>query len=189
MEFIEFLQLVKSRHIIGIIGELGDGKSILGVGIVSLLKSLSDCTNTPKTVKSNIPLSFDHELLEYYDQMNNMRESLIFIDEIHLVADSRQSHDKSNFFVSGITTDVRKAANKLFWTSQESSQVELRVKNRTTLFLKPVHLWDLIFEVSVISQNRHLLGTIVLNLDCFKDEYSTNYIPQSMMVRDDGEDD
>jgi ABC-type dipeptide/oligopeptide/nickel transport system ATPase component len=188
MEFIEFLQLIKSRHIIGIIGELGDGKSILGVSIVYLLKSLSEYTNTPKFVKSNIPLTFDHELLEYYDQMEGMQNSLIFIDEIHLVADSRQSHDKSNFFVSGITTDVRKAFNKLFWTSQESSQVELRVKNRTTLFLKPVHLWELIFEVSVISQNRHLLGTIVLNLEAFKDEYNTNYIPQSMMTRENEED-
>jgi ABC-type dipeptide/oligopeptide/nickel transport system ATPase component len=185
---MELLQLIKSRHIIGIIGELGDGKSILGVGIISLYKSLSEYTNTPMVVKSNIPLTFEHELLEYYDQMKKMTNSLIFIDEIHLVADSRQSHDESNFFVSGITTDVRKAKNKLIWTSQESSQVELRVKNRTTLFLKPVHLWDLIFEVSIISQNRHLLGTIVLNLDCFKDEYNTNFIPQSLMTREDQED-
>jgi ABC-type dipeptide/oligopeptide/nickel transport system ATPase component len=188
MEFIEFLQLINSRHIIGIIGEIGDGKSILGISIISIFKSLGDCTNNPKLVKSNIPLTFDHELLEYYDQMDNMKNSLIFIDEIHLFADSRMSHNKSNFFVSGITTDVRKAKNKLFWTSQESSQVELRVKNRTTLFLKPVPLWDLIFEVGVISQNRHLLGTIVLDLDPFKDEYDTNYIPQTMMNRDDQED-
>jgi ABC-type dipeptide/oligopeptide/nickel transport system ATPase component len=185
MEFIEFLHLIKSRHIIGIIGELGDGKSILGVSLVSLLKTLSNYTNTPVSVKSNIPLSFEHELLEYYDQMEGMTNSYIFIDEIHLFADSRMSHDKSNFFVSGITTDVRKAKNKMFWTSQESSQVELRVKNRTTLFLKPILLWDLFFEISVISQNRTLLGTIVLNLDPFKNEYDTNYIPQSMGVRED----
>lgn len=184
MEYIEFLQMVNSHNIIGIVGELGDGKSILGVNLVSTFYSLSKATNEPKEVLSNIPLSFPHELLEYYDQMERMKKKYVFIDEIHLIADSRRSHEGSNFFVSGVTTDIRKLKNKMFWTSQETSQVELRVKNRTTLFLNPINLYDLVFEVFIISQNRKMLGSIILNLDRSKNEYDTYYIPLPLLIRD-----
>lgn len=185
MNFIEFIREINSHHIIGIVGDLGDGKSILGVALVNIFYNISKFTNTPKSVISNIPLSFNHELIVYYDQLDNISDSMLFIDEIHLIADSRMSHSGTNFFTSQVTVAVRKLKNKMFWTSQETSQVELRVKNRTTLFLNPIHLYNLIFEINLVSKNRQFLGSIILNLDAFKNDYDTYYIPLPLIDRNE----
>ena len=191
MDFLEFIKMVKSNHIVGVVGDLGDGKSIVGVAVVVLLRTLSLATREPLNIVSNIPLNCEHSFIEYYDQLDNVFNSLIFIDEIHLIADSRNSHSGTNFFTSGVTVAVRKRKCNMLWTSQESSQVELRVKNRTTLFLNPEKLTndplDLRFKINLVSKNRKLLGDIVLNLDPYKDFYSTYYIPLPLIDRNEDE--
>lgn len=189
MEFLEFVQTVRSAHIVGILGDLGDGKSITGVAIVSMMRTLSMITNNPLKVASNIPLKYSHKFIQYYDELDNLSDTLIFIDEIHLIADSRQSHGASNFFTSGVTMKVRKTNSQMIWTSQESSQVEKRVRNRTTVHLNPVKLSpdpnNLYFRINVISKHGRFLGDIVLNLDPFKNDYSTYYVPLPLLNRDD----
>jgi ABC-type dipeptide/oligopeptide/nickel transport system ATPase component len=185
MELIEFIKLLKSHHVVGIVGELGDGKSILGVALINILYNISVRTDEPKKVLSNIPLNFNHEFLVYYDQLDDIRDSLLFVDEIHLIADSRMSHSDNNFFTSQITVAVRKRKNMMIWTSQETSQVELRVRNRTTLFLDTHQVGDLIFEVTLVSKNRRVLGTIRLSLRAWKDDYDTFYIPLPLIDRDE----
>lgn len=192
METLEFLRMINQQHIIGIVGDLGDGKSIVGVGITSMLRTLSLLTDTPWKVISNVPLKYPHEFIEYYSQLSEVEQALIFVDEIHLIADSRNSHSNDNFFTSGVTVAVRKKKCKMIWTSQETSQVELRVKNRTTLFLNPsrIDMGDkklLYFKISVISKSRRLLGEITLNLTPFKDDYDTFYIPLPLLDEDDEE--
>ena len=136
---------------------------------------------------SNVPLGYPHKFIEYYDELDGVDSSIIFIDEIHLIADSRNSHAGTNFFTSGVTVAVRKLKCKLFWTSQESSQVELRVKNRTTLFLNPVKLIedpaDLRFKINIVSKTKRLLGDIILDLTPYKDAYDTFYIPLPLIDR------
>lgn len=191
MDLIEFLMTVRAHNIIGIVGDLGDGKSIVGVSLVSILRTLSRPSQQPLTVSSNIPLSYHHNFIEYYDQMDNLFNTLIFIDEIHIIADSRNTHDKKNFFTSGVTMKVRKTGSQMFWTSQESSQVELRVRNRTTLFLNPIKVsqdpTDLNFKINMVSKYKRFLGDITLNLEGFKNDYSTHYIPIPLLNRDDEE--
>jgi len=188
MDFFEFMNLVNGQHIVGIVGDLGAGKSIVGVSITSMLRTLSLATSTPYAVVSNIPLGCPHSFVEYYDELDGVQQSLIFIDEIHLIADSRNSHSGTNFFTSGVTVAVRKNKCKMIWTSQETSQVELRVKNRTTLFLNPERLnpsdkTDLRFKINVVSKTRRLLGDITFNLAPYKDVYDTFYIPLPLIDR------
>lgn len=188
MQFLEFMNLLNGQHIIGIVGDLGAGKSIVGVSIMSMLRIFSLATTTPFKVVSNIPLGCPHTFVEYYDELDGVQQSLIFIDEIHLIADSRNSNSGTNFFTSGVTVAVRKNKCKMVWTSQETSQVELRVKNRTTLFLNPEQVnpsdkTDLRFKISVISKTRRLLGDIILNLAPYKDMYDTFYIPLPLIDR------
>lgn len=185
MYLIEFINTINANNIIGIVGDLGDGKSIVGVSVVSMIRTLSLITDTPLTVSSNIPLKYPHHFIEYYDQLDNLFDTLIFMDEIHLIADSRNSHGKQNFFTSGVTMKVRKTGSKMVWTSQETSQVELRVRNRTTLFLNPIKLNDLVFKISLVSKHKRFLGDIILNLEGFKDDYSTNYVPLPLLTREE----
>lgn len=187
MEFMDFIKEINSHHIIGIVGDLGDGKSISGIAIIGFLKMFSDLTKNPKAVISNIPTSYNKNPIIYYDELNNLENKILFIDEIHLLADSRNSHGKSNFFTAGITTDVRKRKNKMIWTSQETSQVEKRVRNRTTLFVNPVNIYELIFKLTFVSKTQRFLGDITLNLNVFKNDYSTHYVPQPLLNRDDEE--
>lgn len=193
MDFIEFIRTVSGHHIIGCVGDLGDGKSITGISVISMLRTLSLATEAPYQVASNIPLAYPHHFIEYYDQLDNLSDTLIFIDEIHLIADSRNSHGKSNFFTTGVTMKVRKTKSLMFWTSQETSQVEMRVRNRTTLYLNPVKVSDdptnLFFKINLISKNKRLLGDIILNLEGFKNDYSTYYIPLALLNREDEEKD
>ena len=187
MEFLEFIRLINSQFIVGIVGDLGDGKSIVGVSIMSMLRTFSLATQHPLGVVSNVPLGYPHKFIEYYDELDGVDSSMIFIDEIHLIADSRNSHSGTNFFTSGVTVAVRKRRCKMFWTSQESSQVELRVKNRTTLFLNPVKLIedpaDLRFKINIVSKTKRLLGDIILDLAPYKDVYDTFYIPLPLIDR------
>lgn len=182
MDFIDFINTVSSHPIVGCVGDLGDGKSITGVATIAMIRAYSFLTQTPLQVASNIPLGYNHLFLEYYEQLEALSETIIFIDEIHLIADSRNSHGKSNFFTTGVTMKVRKRKSQMFWTSQETSQVEMRVRNRTTLYLNPVKVYDdpnnLFFKISLISKAKRLIGDIVLNLEPFKNDYSTFYVPQ-----------
>lgn len=189
MDFIEFMRLVDSQHIIGIVGDLGEGKSIVGASLIAITQTLSRFTNMPLGVVSNIPLRYPHTFVKYYDQLEDIERSLIFVDEIHLLADSRNSQSGTNFFTAGVTVAVRKKRCKMFWTSQETSQVELRVKNRTTLFLNPErvstgNLEDLIFKINVVSKTRRFVGDITLNLTPYKDDYDTYYIPLPLIDRE-----
>lgn len=190
MEFLEFLRLVNSQHIVGVVGDLGDGKSIVGVSVMSMLRTLSLATSTPLHVTSNIPLAYPHKFIEYYDELDDVQQSLIFVDEIHLIADSRNSQSGTNFFTSGVTVAVRKKKCKMLWTSQETSQVELRVKNRTTLFLNPIRINpedndDLRFKINIISKTKRLMGDITLDLAPYKNDYDTYYIPLPLIDREE----
>ena len=189
MKIIEFLETINNHYIIGIVEDIGEGKSITGVSIISMLRILSKVTNSPLNVASNIPLRYPHKFIKYYDELDNLYNSLIFIDEIHLIADSRKSHGTSNFFTSGVTMKVRKTDSQMIWTSQETSQVEMRVRNRTTLFINPVKVSprsdDLCFQVNLVSKNRKKIGDIILNLDAWKDDYDTRYIPLQLLNRED----
>jgi len=123
MNVLELLAEIERNHIIGIVGMLGDGKTISGVSMVGLFQLLNENLGIHRSILSNVPLSIDHELLEHYEQLEDRKETLIFIDEIHQNADSRSWQAQSTFFTTGITMDVRTYQNKFFYTSHYSNQL------------------------------------------------------------------
>ena len=187
MNLINFLYELNNHHIIGIVGDLGDGKTITGISLLILLEKLYGITNEPKTILTNVPVNSDHELLEYYNQLDNRKNTLMFMDELHQNADSRQSMKGQNFFTSGVTMDVRKFHNKFLWTSQAAHQIEKRVRERTTLFLHPMQISPLVFDVALTNIIGHAYDKILLNLSVFKDLYNTDFKPFPLMICDDDE--
>ena len=184
MNVVEFLQEIERHYVIGIVGDLGDGKTITGISLLILLDQLYAITDKPKSVLTNVPIASDHELLEYYDQLEGRKHTLIFMDELHQNADSRQSMKGQNFFTSGITMDVRKFDNKFLWTSQASHQVEKRVRERTLLFLHPRQVAPLEFEIAFTNIVGNAYDKIELNLNVFKDLYDTTYKPFPLMANE-----
>lgn len=188
MNIIEFLSEIERHFVIGIVGDLGDGKTITGISLLILLDQLYKLTDTPKSVLTNVPIKSDYELLEYYDQLDGRKDTLIFMDELHQNADSRQSMKGQNFFTSGITMDVRKFENKFLWTSQASHQVEKRVRERTLLFIHPKQVTPLMFEIALTNVVGNEYDKIELNLNVFKDLYDTHYKPFPLMAHGTEED-
>lgn len=184
MNIIEFLAEIERHYIIGIVGDLGDGKTITGISLLILLDQLYALTDEKKTVLTNVPIKSKYELLEYYDQLDGRKDTLIFMDELHQNADSRQSMKGQNFFTSGITMDVRKFNNKFLWTSQASHQVEKRVRERTLLFIHPRQVAPLVFEVAFTNVIGNAYDSIELNLNVFKDLYDTKYKPFPLMSKE-----
>lgn len=185
MNLINFLAELERHYVIGIVGDLGDGKTITGISLLILLDKLYAITGNKKTILTNVPVATDHELLEHYHQLENRANTLIFIDELHQNADSRKSMKGENFFTSGITMDVRKFNNKFIWTSQEAGQVEKRVRNRTILFLHPRQIDTLIFEIAFTNIVGHEYDTVTINLNGFKNLYDTHYKPMPLRVEDE----
>jgi|LGOV01.1.fsa_nt_gb ABC-type dipeptide/oligopeptide/nickel transport system ATPase component len=184
MNVIEFLSEIERHFVIGIVGDLGDGKTITGISLLILLDQLYKLTDTPKSVLTNVPINSPFELLEYYDQLEGRKDTLIFMDELHQNADSRQSMKGQNFFTSGITMDVRKFDNKFLWTSQASHQVEKRVRERTLLFIHPKQVSPLIFEIALTNVVGNEYDKLELNLNVFKDLYDTHYKPFPLIAHE-----
>ena len=185
MNLIDFFSELERHYVMGIVGDLGDGKTITGISLLILLDQLYKVTGNSKTVLTNVPIETEHELLEHYHQLEDREDTLIFIDEFHQNADSRKSMKGENFFTSGITMDVRKFYNKLFWTSQDAGQVELRVRKRTLLFLHPRQIDTLVFEVAFTNIVGHAYDSVILNLNGFKNLYDTHYKPLPLRVEDE----
>jgi len=184
MNLIDFLSEIEHHYVVGIVGDLGDGKTITGISLLILMDKLYALTDSPKTVLTNVPINSNHELLNYYDQLEERKDTLIFIDELHQNADSRQSMKGQNFFTSGITMDVRKFDNKFIWTSQASHQVEKRVRERTLLFLHPRQVGTLIFEIAFTNIVGHEYDKVIINLNVFKNLYDTRYKPQPLTIKE-----
>ena len=83
MNIINFLQELDRHYVIGIVGDLGDGKTITGVSLLILLDKLYEMVGQKKTILTNVPIACDHELLEHYNQLEDRKETLIFIDELY----------------------------------------------------------------------------------------------------------
>ncbi|MDY6894767.1 MAG: hypothetical protein SVO01_05050, partial [Thermotogota bacterium] len=84
------------KNIIGVFGFLGKGKSLTAVALTVLLAELYD-----RKILSNTPIKGKNvEKLTYYDQLDNLHDTILLIDEMHIVADSRKHTTKENFFTS-----------------------------------------------------------------------------------------
>ena len=166
--------LYENNFIVGIVGDLGEGKTFMAVTLSILLNMISD-----KEIYSNTPLNIDHTFIEYSSQLLDMHNKVVLIDELQLYADCRKSTSKTNFFTSGITTDIRKFENIFIYTTPDIPLIDLRIRKRTLLFLTPKRLYNnkLIFEILIKDRKYHEYDKLTLNLEPFKKFYNTNYKP------------
>lgn len=187
MNLIELFQEIDQEQtcIIGIIGDLGDGKSLTAVSLSILYKALYQQQGINKPILTNTPLTIDYEFLEYYDQLDNRHNTIMLIDEIQQIADCRKHTSKGNFFTAGIMMDIRKFNNILFWTAPESGLVEKRVRNRTTFYMKPRKIFNLVFNILITDVRDNAYDSIKINLDGFKNFYNTHYKPIPLMQKED----
>ena len=188
MNLFEFMKEIEYHHIIGVVGNLGDGKTISGVSILAFYTELNKRLGNNRSILTNVPLTIEHEFLQFFEQLEDREDTTLFLDEIHLSADSREWHKKSNYFTTNITMDVRKLKNKFIYTSQYANQVEKRVRQLTTLWIKPRCIHGLIFDLILAdtylnSDYEH----ITLNLDPLKNIYDTHYRPQRLLNEGDDE--
>lgn len=177
MKFTELLYeiVLADNFIIGVIGDLGGGKTLSATSLSIILNYLFK----DKDILTNTPLNkITHELIEQSNQLDERKNKIILMDEVQLYADCRKSTSHSNFFTSAITTDIRKRDNFLIWTAPDAGLVDLRIRKRTLLFLKPNKLNDrLLIELYVSDIRNNIYDSVILNLYPFRDYYDTNYKP------------
>lgn len=115
------------------IGEMGGGKTL------SAVRQCYAYYRKGFTIYSNIKLAFPYKefslkaFLKMKEDKFSMRNSVIFIDEIHIWADSRNSQKKRNKVMGYLINQTRKRSVRVLGTTQSFDLVEKRIRNRTNL--------------------------------------------------------
>jgi len=119
--------------IIAMTGSMGSGKTILASMFAY------DYFTKGSEVYANYGLTFKHKPLRMQDITNcdfDFSNALLVIDEIHLFMDSRQSGTKKNRIISYFITQSRKRNIVLIYTTQQSHQIDKRLRSNTDYFIK-----------------------------------------------------
>ena len=122
--------------IIAITGSMGSGKTLL----MSIMAW--EYFNNPKikaNVYANYKLNFRHKPLMMQDIVDcdfDFNNSFLAVDEIHLFMDSRTSGTKKNRIISYFITQSRKRNIIFCYTTQDSHQIDKRLRSNTDYFIK-----------------------------------------------------
>ena len=166
------------KNIIGVFGFLGKGKSLTAIALSVLLSEMYD-----RKILTNTPIKYKNvKQLVYYDQLDDLHDTILLIDEMHIVADSRKHTTKENFFTSNIITDVRKFNNVFIYTTIRGHLIEKRIRDITELLIQPNMLsraGALHNECLDISEFLHF--TEEISLGNFFDIYDTHFKPNKLI--------
>lgn len=124
--------------LIAIVGPLGSGKTL---GMTYLIfKSVLKYRRMGMRIRvfanyhlSGIPFYYVHTP----DEILAMREGLFGGDELWLWLDSRASGSHRNLFMSRILAKSRKRNVEIFYTTQDISQIDKRIRKITELIVFP----------------------------------------------------
>lgn len=129
---------------IGIHAPKRKGKTLT---LIMILNILLDVVPFIKGVISNLALTLPKQY-EHFDIVNlkdikdigkdRYRSYIILIDEMGHIVESRMSSSFRNIFVSNILADVGKFKQLLGYTSQQASQIDLRIRDNVDLVLRPI---------------------------------------------------
>lgn len=135
--------------IAGIVGKLGRGKTLLLTALAYVtheagsiytkhlifdkIFNYSNC----KTIYSNYKLNFDFKPVTNAEALDNMTDGSAFFDEFWLWCDSRMSMSQKNKSISGIALKSRKRNMDIYYTAQNLSRIEKRIRNITDVILIP----------------------------------------------------
>ena len=127
--------------IIGIIGEMGSGKTLSAVYLASILKNKGYfIISNMKNFLLNDNLLTNPDMLK---ELDAKKKYLIIIDEIYVYADSRRSASKKNLLLSYLIFQSRKRNLDIIYTAQKFTSVDIRIRKLTDLFILP-HYYGII---------------------------------------------
>jgi len=136
--------------IIGIIGEMGSGKTLSTVYLASILKNKGyNIISNMKNFKLNDDLLYNPNMLK---ELDTKKKYLIIIDEIYVYADSRRSASKKNLLLSYLLFQSRKRNLDIIYTAQKFTSIDIRIRNLTNLFILP-HYYGIINNNILIQWN------------------------------------
>lgn len=90
-----------------------------------------------KTIKTNMVIAVESEVItkkeivEYTKTDSNIKNCYMALDEIQMIADSRNSMSKANKLISYLVLQARKRSVDLSYTTQSIHQVEKRLRDQT----------------------------------------------------------
>lgn len=156
--------------IIGIYGLKGAGKTLL----MTLLLFLEQ-KHLKKKIYINYKVEFPHEkldlqsLAELDEQLQN---SAIGIDELHMIADSRRAGAKQNLLVTYFVLQSRHRSVNMYFTSQFEHQIDRRIRENTDIKI-------IIENLNIDSDGDgkpDLFRLIIQDLRGFETQYYEHYI-------------
>lgn len=121
--------------IIAITGSMGSGKTLLMT--IMAHKYYSD-KRIKASVYANYGLNFPFKPLHMKDIADaefDFSNAVLALDELHLFMDSRQSGTKKNRIISYFITQSRKRNIIFIYTTQQSHQIDKRLRSNTDYFI------------------------------------------------------
>lgn len=115
----------------GIIGKKGAGKTLF---LTYLLKKYSDSDNKVKIYTNYTLKGINFEEINFKEIFKNdieIKNAIVGIDEIYLIADCRTSMTKMNKLISYLLYQTRKAGVDIFYTAVSYSTIDIRLRRGT----------------------------------------------------------
>lgn len=137
-----------------IVGDMGCGKTFL-LTLLGYWHYLNG-----ETVYSNYPVNFPHVKIDSIKVLENAKDGVVLLDEVHLIADSRTAMRRQNRISSIILLKSRKRKLRFYMTSQRPDLIDRRVRDQVTFWLYPS-------PVQLIEYNNMLIPTIYV-VDIFE---------------------
>lgn len=122
--------------LVGIIGELGAGKTLALTYIG--FKKMREGRIVYSNYHLKSPYFKKYNFVESAKQIEDMNKGIALMDEFWIWLDSRESTKQRNKIISGILLKSRKRDIDILYTSQSIMQMDVRVRRVTDFIIKPV---------------------------------------------------
>jgi hypothetical protein len=141
----------QNNLVVGFKGLKGSGKT-LAMTLFIYMEYLRG-----KKVYTNYEVSFPHELIDVQKLVEldiELQNSVIAIDELHMICDSRRSSKKQNILMSYFILQSRHRSVNFYYTTQFDRQVDVRIRENT--------------DINVVCENLYIDSDGDDNVDLFR---------------------
>ena len=194
MEIEDIYQDLLNGYFIIFMDNFGAGKSISSIYLNLLMAYFNNrkimLSNTPMYYLSNYDIEFI-PLISTSQLTENLKNVQLNLDELQKIANSRDSKNARNSFVTEFSTDIRKFNQGIGATTQYGNTIDVRLYDNADIIIVPEWkyklekrqkrnnfnaYWNILFKSEGINE------TINVNLDIIKNFYDTNFKPFKIIV-------
>ncbi|MEM3859306.1 MAG: AAA family ATPase [Candidatus Micrarchaeaceae archaeon] len=118
--------------ILGFIGNMGSGKTLSAVYLLSYFRKEYKIYTNMKNFKFNNGLITDP--IFFLNETSNEKK-IIFLDEIDLYSEARRSTSRENVLLSYLIFQSRKINSHFIWTAQVFGSVDIRIRDLTDVLI------------------------------------------------------